>query len=207
MEKEKKKTKQRIIEEALDLFSKKGFESTSVEEIAVKVGIKAPSLYKHFKSKQDIFDSIFSEMERRFELDTEGMYMSDLHSDIELFLTSTEEVMIKKMKEFLIYAIHDEYVSKFRKLLTIEQFCEKQFAELYSARYLDYMFFYHKSIFSRLIEEKFFVPEDPQIMAVQFVGPIITMIMAADRKPEKDFEAIEVIESHILQFLRMYKSV
>ena len=41
-------TKERILEEALSLFSKKGFKAVTVEEIAQKVGIKAPSLYKHY---------------------------------------------------------------------------------------------------------------------------------------------------------------
>ena len=45
-------TRQRILTEALSLFSKKGYEAVSVEQIAKAVGIKAPSLYKHYKSKQ-----------------------------------------------------------------------------------------------------------------------------------------------------------
>ena len=49
-------TGERIVYEALVLFSKKGYSDVYVAEIASAVGIKAPSLYKHFKSKQDIFD-------------------------------------------------------------------------------------------------------------------------------------------------------
>ena len=49
-------TKQRILLEALRLFSRKGYDAVSVEQIADAVGVKAPSLYKHYKSKQDIFD-------------------------------------------------------------------------------------------------------------------------------------------------------
>ena len=52
-------TKERIIDSALTLFSENGIESTSVEQIASSVGVKAPALYKHFKSKQEIVDSIF----------------------------------------------------------------------------------------------------------------------------------------------------
>ena len=47
---------ERIVYEALVLFSKKGYSDVYVAEIASAVGIKAPSLYKHFKSKRDIFD-------------------------------------------------------------------------------------------------------------------------------------------------------
>ena len=47
-------TKHKILDEALTLFSEKGFANVFVNEIAERVGIKAPSLYKHYKSKQAI---------------------------------------------------------------------------------------------------------------------------------------------------------
>ena len=50
-------TKERILCEALNLFSEKGYSDVFVGEIADAVGIKTPSLYKHFKGKQEIFDS------------------------------------------------------------------------------------------------------------------------------------------------------
>ena len=50
-------TKDRILSEALILFAEKGYSAVFVNDIADAVGIKAPSLYKHYKGKQDIFDS------------------------------------------------------------------------------------------------------------------------------------------------------
>ena len=41
-------TKSRILDEALTLFSEKGYANVFVSEIAERVGIKAPSLYKHY---------------------------------------------------------------------------------------------------------------------------------------------------------------
>ena len=46
-------TKQRILSESLRLFSENGYDAVSVAEIASAVGIKAPSLYKHYKSKRE----------------------------------------------------------------------------------------------------------------------------------------------------------
>ena len=51
-------TKERITEEALTLFAEKGYKGTSVKDIADAVGIKDASLYKHFKSKEEIFNAI-----------------------------------------------------------------------------------------------------------------------------------------------------
>ena len=46
-------TKEKILDAALTLFAENGYDGTSVEQIANIVGIKAPSLYKHYKSKED----------------------------------------------------------------------------------------------------------------------------------------------------------
>jgi AcrR family transcriptional regulator len=48
-------TRTRIIEAAMDLFSKNGFEVTSVSDICDKAGVSKGAFYHHFPSKQDIF--------------------------------------------------------------------------------------------------------------------------------------------------------
>lgn len=48
-------TKERLIMAAPDLFSVKGYEGTSVEEIARAVGIKAPTMYKIPKKQRGAF--------------------------------------------------------------------------------------------------------------------------------------------------------
>lgn len=45
-------TKKIILKKALELFSERGYDSVSVGEIAQKVGIKAPSLYNHYKRQR-----------------------------------------------------------------------------------------------------------------------------------------------------------
>lgn len=61
-----KDTKKRIIEAALQLFARNGYEATSMADIAAAVGIKAPSLYAHFKSKQALFDGMVASMREYF---------------------------------------------------------------------------------------------------------------------------------------------
>ena len=56
-------TKERIRTEALHLFAQYGYDAISVAQIAKAVGIQAPSLYKHYASKEDIFLAIIKEME------------------------------------------------------------------------------------------------------------------------------------------------
>ncbi len=56
----KPSTKERILAAALSLFAEKGFEETTVQDIARSVGIKAASLYAHFKGKNAIFRAVLS---------------------------------------------------------------------------------------------------------------------------------------------------
>lgn len=60
-------TKQRILEKSLELFASKGYDAVSVGEIAKAVGVKAPSLYNHFASKQAIFDAIVESTAAHYE--------------------------------------------------------------------------------------------------------------------------------------------
>lgn len=51
-------TKQKILQNALILFSKQGYAQTSIRDIALKVKIKAPSIYAYFSSKEELFESV-----------------------------------------------------------------------------------------------------------------------------------------------------
>ena len=57
-------TRERILETALALFSKDGYAAVSVSTIAAKLGMTKGALYKHYRSKRDIFDQIVLRMER-----------------------------------------------------------------------------------------------------------------------------------------------
>jgi AcrR family transcriptional regulator len=47
-------TRERILDVALDLFTEKGFDKTSLREIAAELGFSKAALYYHFASKDDI---------------------------------------------------------------------------------------------------------------------------------------------------------
>ncbi len=55
-------TKQLILEKALELFTDKGYEGSSMDDIAKAVGIRKASLYAHFDGKERIFSAIFDDI-------------------------------------------------------------------------------------------------------------------------------------------------
>ena len=126
-------TKQRILAEAVKLFAKEGYEAVSVEQIAAAVGIKAPSLYKHYKSKRDIFDSILQFMEQR---DREQALACSLPAESaavmpEAYRTSSLEDLIAFSKQQFRYWTEDAFASAFRRMLTVEQYRGREMQALY----------------------------------------------------------------------------
>jgi AcrR family transcriptional regulator len=51
-------TRARIQQVALELFTRNGYEATSLREIAEQVGVTKAALYYHFKTKDDIISSL-----------------------------------------------------------------------------------------------------------------------------------------------------
>lgn len=199
-------TKKAIIDKALELFSKRGYDAVSVGEIAKAVGIKAPSLYNHYPSKQAIFEAIVEATATRYERDTDkaDIHVQDVGRDAPEFTDITADELVKKVRWIFDYSMHDETIARFRRMMTIEQFRSPDFAELYTHRYVDRLVAYHAGIFRKLVEAGEIRDEDPDILALAYVSPIITLIGVCDRQPEKGEECAKKIEAHVRMFFRTY---
>ena len=198
-------TKQRILEKALELFSTYGYDSVSVGEIAKAVGIKAPSLYNHFPSKQAIFDAIVEATASQYEKDTDAIdiHVQNAAQDIPIFTEITEDFLFEKVRQIFTYSLHNEPISRFRRMMTIEQFRSPELAALYSRRYVDRMIAYHAGIFRALIAAGEMRPEDPETLAMMYVSPVLTLIAICDRQPEREGECLEKLRQHVVLFYRM----
>ena len=126
-------TKRRILAEALRLFAKEGYEAVSVDQIAKAVGIKAPSLYKHYKGKRDIFDHILREMERQ---DAEGALACSLPTGTmetmpDAYGQAAAENLPAFCRQQFRYWTEDPFAASFRKMLTVEQHRSGEMNALY----------------------------------------------------------------------------
>ena len=200
-------TKSRILDAALTLFSEKGYHSVSVAEIADVVGIKAPSLYKHYKSKRDIFDVILSEMQIRYEKQTSSLQMNGTNPSVDanIFSSVSEDTLIQMGIGLFTYFLHDDYVCRFRKMLTIEQFHDSELAALYTKQYTDDPLSYQSRILSMLGACGLFRDANPDVMALHFYAPLYLLLTFCDREPEREPEALRFLEQHIRQFNLIYK--
>ena len=158
-------TKQKILDVALDLFSKKGYANVFVGEIAEGVGIKAPSLYKHYKSKQDIFEAILDEMRERYNKEVSFLNFngSDFQADSDFFATISEDNLVKLGIGLFHFFLHDEYECKFRRMLTIEQFSNEELAVLFSNQYFNEPLKYQAGLLRMMVMQGQMKAEDEQI--------------------------------------------
>ena len=199
-------TRHRILDEALTLFSEKGFANVFVSEIAERVGIKAPSLYKHYKSKQAIFDAIIDEMNHRFEQQAQALSISgtDPAADAEVYKNMDEDHLVKLGSDLFRYYIHDSYTRRFRKMLTIEQFRDKELAQVYSRPYFDMPLSYQGMLLGMMAAQGLLTADNVPIMTLHFYAPIYMLLTVCDREPEREQEALKLIEEHIRQFDKLY---
>ena len=198
-------TKQRIIDKALELFSERGYDAVSVGEIAAAVGIKAPSLYNHFPSKQAIFDAIVETTAFRYEEDTDkiDIHVQRAESDIPQMMTIGVEELFEKVRQIFDYSLHNDSIRRFRKMMTIEQFRSPKFGELYTRRFLERLVNYHAEIFKSLIAAKVIREGDSNALALMYVSPVIALIGICDRQPEREAECLKKLKAHVKQFYSM----
>lgn len=128
-----KTTRDEILYTALHLFAQRGFDAVSTDMIARQLGLTKGALYRHFESKQAIFDAIWEKMveldaqraqedavpEKHYEDDPESYRKTQVH-DLCSFVNN----------QFLFWT-QDGFARDFRRMITLEQFKSPEMTELY----------------------------------------------------------------------------
>lgn len=191
-------TKDKIIEVALDLFSINGYESVSVRDISKAVGIKESSLYNHFKNKQDIFDTIILLCTEKAMNQYKNLKIDQtLQGDFAIYNRMSEELLIQISLELFKFYVSDHDMSRFRKILIIEQFKNKNIQELYFKYFIDDAISFQTQLFHYLMEVGALKKSNPESVAYEFYSPIYLLMSRYD---ELNDEVINLIKTHIKNF-------
>ena len=125
--------KEEILIVALHLFARDGYEAVSVSQIAGELDMTKGALYRHYKSKRDIFDCIVQRMEQQ-----DGEQARENEVPEESIEKTPEEYQNVSLDDFVDYSksmfeywTEDDFASSFRKMLTIEQFRGEEMQNLY----------------------------------------------------------------------------
>lgn len=200
-------TKTEILNAALELFSLYGFEATSVAQIAAAVGIKKASLYSHYESKKDILDVLIEKITDEYQ--SHSIFYNVNWEEPESLRIGEDDLSVehltKRFKEMIRFLLHDPHISKVRKMLVIEQFQNRELAEIQSQRNYYDVFNFFTGMMAYMIKHNILKDCDPKIMAAQFAFPVSMWLSVCDREPEKEAEIMELVDEHIAQFFNLYK--
>lgn len=161
MERREINTKQRIIEESMKLFSISGFDTVSIRTIAKEVGVGNSALYKHFKSKKEIFDEIVSYSVEYYK-SMGNKQMAQVQS------VEALQTVCLAMFEF---QTKDEWMVMFRRLLMIEQFKNPEIAEIYRQFFIELPVRTQANLFKELIIKGIMKDRNETVLAMELYAP------------------------------------
>ena len=203
----KKNTKVELLEEALKLFSKYGYEAVSVAQIASAVNITPPALYKHYRSKQELFDAVVEQSRQGCQRSIKELGIdfttNEETRNSQVYLS--EEKQIEHAKRIFLHMIKGEYPKYFRRMMTIEQYHMPEIAKLYNEIYLDDQMKAHTVLFDTMIKAGKYRKADTKVMALEYLAPFMTLTEMCDREPDREEWAVEILVNHIREFNRNYR--
>lgn len=175
-------TKENILQIALRLFARDGYDAVSVSAIAAELGMTKGALYKHYKNKQDIFDSIF---ERICQSDSERAKKHEVPEEVfgknpQVYRDISLKNIQRFMEEQFRYWTEDEFACNFRKILILEQYKNPEMAELYQAVFVTGPVRYTEDLFREMMEQGVLCKGDPKQLALALYSPFYLLLSVSD---------------------------
>ena len=173
--------KEEILIVALHLFARDGYEAVSVSQIAGELDMTKGALYRHYKSKRDIFDSIVKRMEQQ---DSEQARENEVPEESiektpEEYQNISFDDFVEYSKSMFEYWTEDDFASSFRKMLTIEQFRSEGMQKLYQQYLVSGPAGYVKDLFKNM------KIKDPEENAVKFYANMFIYYSVYDGAADK----------------------
>ena len=192
-----KDTKERILAAALDMFSQKGYDGTNIRELTASLGLVKSSMYRHFESKEEIWNTLLDELIAYYD----ARFGSPEHLPP---VPDSPEALVEMTIRMVDFTVHDERIIKSRKLLTIEQFRDDRARSLATRHFLTGLSETFTPVFSGMMDKGLLRRDDPAMLAFAYTAPISALIHLCDREPEKTEDAIRRIEAFSRHFIRVY---
>lgn len=190
-------TKERILKAALEIFSRDGYAGANLKDIAGAVGVVKSGFYRHYASKEELWNAVLDEMERYY---AERFGSSD---NMPVIPKNTDELKTLTLR-MLDFTMHDKKIIMTRKILLTEQFRDARVRALATKHFgigLETLF---TKIFTSMMENGSIKREDPAVLAFSYTAPIMSLLHYCDREPEKEPEIIEKIQTFIKHFIEIY---
>ena len=192
-----KDTKERILDAALEMFSRNGYAGTNIRELSASLGLVKSGVYKHFESKEAIWNALLDKMIAYYE----EHFGSAEHLPP---VPNTLEELVRMTMQMVNVTVHDERIVMTRKLLSIEQFRDERARDLATKHFLTGLTDMFTRLFRGMMDKGLLRDDDPKMLAFAYTSPISALIHLCDREPEKTEETLKQVEAFSRHFVRTY---
>ena len=187
-------TKSKILDEALVMFAENGYKGTNLRELAARLGLSKSALYKHYTSKEAIWNALLDRMIIYYE----ERFGSAEHLPKQP--VSGEELLALSMR-MIEFTVYDERIILTRKLLLTEQFHDERVCSLATKYFLYGTQNIFATIFQEMMEEGLMKKDDAKMLAFMFTAPISSLIQLCTREPDKQEEVMQRAEAFVKYFI------
>lgn len=190
-------TKERILDAALEMFSRNGYAGTNIRELSASLGLVKSGVYKHYESKEAIWNALLDKMIAYYE----EHFGSAEHLPR---VPDTLEELVSMTMQMVNITVRDERIVMTRKLLSIEQFRDERARDLATKHFLTGLTDMFTRLFRGMMDKGLLRDDDPKMLAFAYTSPISALIHLCDREPEKTEETLEQVEAFSRHFVRTY---
>lgn len=196
-------TKDLILEAALDFFSKKGYKSSSVRDIAAKLGFKESALYFHYKNKQAILDSLTE----KFISISEQM-MLYLSTNINHITLINDEQFYAVTEQYIKGYFLNDFISKFIMVMNHERSHNEQLRNQYICWCIYKPIEFQSLVIKKLQEIGYLKKMDATNTAISYYAPIFlyfNQYMNHEYSEEDKQSFINAVMAATKTFLAIYR--
>ena len=192
-----KDTKERILAAALEMFSQNGYAGTNIRELTASLGLVKSSMYRHFESKEEIWNTLLDEMTAYYgERFGSSEHLPPAPDSLEDLVAMT-----MRMADF---TVRDRKIVMTRKVLAMEQYRDERAKALASKHFLTGLTEMFTHIFAAMMDRGLLRRDDAGMLAFAYTAPISALIHLCDREPEKTDWAMARIEEFSRHFIKTY---
>ena len=190
-------TKEKILDAALVSFAENGYRGTNLRDLAASLNLSKSALYKHYKSKEDIWNAVIDSMEAYY---TERFGSPDRLPPVPDSCDELAEMTLR----MLDFTMRDKKVVLIRRLLLTEQFRDERARRLATFHFLTGTKDIYTHVFAGMMNKGLIRRDDPEMLAFAYTAPVTALVHLCDREPEREAEITDLIENFVKHFVKTY---
>jgi AcrR family transcriptional regulator len=190
------KTKDKILNTSLKLFSSKGYKATTVRDIAGAMGVKQSALYNHFKNKDEILETLIGNL-------TSSAIVTLFDDKDTQELTKQGKALLSSISTTFKLLSFDGQNEALYRLLMQELFRNERIREIYNEHFYQENVKKLSGIFFSMMQEERIKSADPLLLANEFFSPLFfyqmqVTLLKLDKKSTSS--VVSMFEKHVDSF-------